>query len=49
MADFQKDPRVAEVIDVGVKTTDDSTAYAHPAIAGASTCPDRYSKRKTEC
>ncbi|MGA4508179.1 ribose-5-phosphate isomerase [Propionibacteriaceae bacterium G1746] len=33
-ADLAKDPRVDEVIDVGVEAGD-NTAYAHPAVAGA--------------
>lgn len=31
-ADLEADPRVAKVIDVGVTTTDDKTAYPHPAV-----------------
>ena len=31
-ADFEKDPRVERVIDVGVNTSDDKTAYPHPAV-----------------
>lgn len=34
-ADFEADPRVDEVIDVGVNSTADGTAYAHLAVAGA--------------
>lgn len=30
-ADFEADPRVAKVIDVGVNDTSDKTAYPHPA------------------
>lgn len=33
--DLEADPRVDEVIDVGVASADDATAYAHPAVAGA--------------
>ena len=33
-ADFEADPRVAEVVDVGVKA-DDTTAYPHVAVAAA--------------
>ncbi|WP_369054601.1 ribose-5-phosphate isomerase [Kineococcus terrestris] len=33
-ADLEKDPRVSEVIDVGVKG-DEGTAYPHVAVAGA--------------
>ncbi|WP_432498392.1 RpiB/LacA/LacB family sugar-phosphate isomerase, partial [Kineococcus gypseus] len=33
-ADLLKDPRVKEVIDVGVKA-DEDTAYPHVAVAGA--------------
>ncbi|KAI9755331.1 MAG: D-erythrulose-4-phosphate isomerase 1 [Chaenotheca gracillima] len=31
-ADFEKDPRVAKVIDVGVNSASDKTAYPHPAV-----------------
>lgn len=31
-ADFENDPRVERVIDVGVNTSDDKTAYPHPAV-----------------
>lgn len=34
-ADFEADPRVAEVIDVGVKDASDKTAYPHPAVDAA--------------
>lgn len=34
-ADLEADPRVEKVIDVGVETDSDTTAYAHPAVAGA--------------
>lgn len=34
-ADLEADPRVDEVIDMGVNSPDDHTAYAHPAVAGA--------------
>lgn len=34
-ADLEADPRVDEVLDVGVDSADDQTAYAHPAVAGA--------------
>ena len=34
-ADLLKDPRVKEVIDVGVNGDDDKTAYPHVAVAGA--------------
>lgn len=34
-AAFEKSPLVASVTDVGVNSTDDKTAYAHPAVAGA--------------
>ena len=32
MADLEKDPRVAKVLDFGVKTGDDDTAYPHVAV-----------------
>ncbi|KAI4735296.1 ribose 5-phosphate isomerase B [Aureobasidium sp. EXF-12298] len=31
-ADFENDPRVEKVIDVGVNSSDDKTAYPHPAV-----------------
>lgn len=34
-ADFESNPGVAKVIDVGVHSTDDKTAYAHPAVDAA--------------
>lgn len=34
-ADLAADPRVSKVIDVGVESSDDVTAYAHPAVTGA--------------
>ncbi|KAF2864553.1 ribose 5-phosphate isomerase B [Piedraia hortae CBS 480.64] len=34
-ADFEADERVASVVDVGVKDSQDKTAYAHPADAAA--------------
>lgn len=34
-ADFENDPRVAKVIDVGVNNSDDKTAYPHPAVDAA--------------
>ena len=34
-ADLLKDPRVKEVLDVGVHGDDDKTAYPHVAVAGA--------------
>ena len=34
-ADLEADPRVDEVLDVGVDSADDQTAYAHPAVQGA--------------
>ncbi|KAL1412684.1 D-erythrulose-4-phosphate isomerase 1 [Vanrija albida] len=35
VADLEKDPRVARVIDVGVKEDADKTAYPHVAVAAA--------------
>ncbi|QIX01207.1 hypothetical protein AMS68_006724 [Peltaster fructicola] len=34
-ADLEADPRVAKVIDVGVHSTNDKTAYPHPAVDAA--------------
>lgn len=34
-ADLKKDPRVTEVIDVGVGESSDKTAYPHVAVAAA--------------
>lgn len=34
-ADLEKDPRVSEVIDVGVYSVDEKTAYPHVAVAAA--------------
>lgn len=34
-ADFEADPRVAKVIDVGVNDSSDKTAYPHPAVDAA--------------
>ncbi|KAK3672043.1 hypothetical protein LTR78_008013 [Recurvomyces mirabilis] len=34
-ADLEADPRVAKVIDVGVNSTSDKTAYPHPAVDAA--------------
>ena len=31
-ADFESDPRVSKVIDVGVDDSSDKTAYPHPAV-----------------
>ncbi|KAI1820437.1 ribose-5-phosphate isomerase B [Xylaria intraflava] len=39
-ADFEKDPRVASVIDVGSLTVDDKTAYPHRAAAAAQLVAD---------
>lgn len=33
--DFEKDSRVDKVIDVGVNSSDDKTAYPHPAVDAA--------------
>ena len=33
--DLKKDPRVVEVIDVGVKDSNDKTAYPHVAVDAA--------------
>lgn len=34
-ADLEKDPRVSKVIDVGVNSSDDKTAYPHSAVDAA--------------
>lgn len=34
-ADLEADPRVSKVIDVGVHSKDDKTAYPHPAVDAA--------------
>ena len=34
-ADLEKDPRVAKIIDVGVDSSSDDTAYPHPAVDAA--------------
>ncbi|KAK4987058.1 hypothetical protein LTR66_007695 [Elasticomyces elasticus] len=34
-ADFEADPRVGEIIDVGVADSSDKTAYPHPAVDAA--------------
>ena len=34
-ADFEADPRVASVVDVGVKDTSDGTSYPTPAVEAA--------------
>lgn len=34
-ADLEADPRVTEVIDVGVNASDDKTAYPHVAVSAA--------------
>lgn len=39
-ADLEADPRVAEVIDVGVNETSDKTAYPHPAVDAAKLIKD---------
>lgn len=43
-ADLQADPRIAEVIDVGVGT-DDTTAYPHVAVAAARRVADGQADR----
>jgi ribose 5-phosphate isomerase B len=44
-ADFEADSRVAKVIDVGVHSTDDKTAYAHPAVDAAKLIKDGKADR----
>ena len=34
-ADLEADPRIDRVVDFGVDSTDDQTAYAHPAVGAA--------------
>lgn len=44
-ADLEADERVESVIDVGVHTPDDTTAYAHPAVEGARLIADGQADR----
>ena len=44
-ADFEKDPRVAQVIDVGVDSKSDKTAYPHPAVDAAKLVKDGKADR----
>jgi ribose 5-phosphate isomerase B len=44
-ATLQKNPLVAEIIDVGVNTSDDKTAYPHPAVEGAKLIQDGKADR----
>ncbi|KAI1372539.1 ribose-5-phosphate isomerase B [Hypoxylon crocopeplum] len=43
--DFEKDPRVESVIDVGSLSTDDKTAYPHRAVAAAQLVADGTADR----
>jgi len=44
-ADFEADPRVAKVIDVGVLDSADKTAYPHPAVDAAKLIKDGEADR----
>lgn len=44
-ADFEADPRVAEVIDVGVNEPSDKTAYPHSAVEAAKLVKDGKADR----
>ncbi|KAI0389178.1 ribose-5-phosphate isomerase B [Xylariaceae sp. FL0594] len=44
-ADFEKDPRVESIIDVGSLTSDDKTAYPHRAAAAAQLVADGKADR----
>lgn len=44
-ADFEKDPRVSQVIDVGVNEKTDKTAYPHPAVDAAKLVRDGKADR----
>ncbi|KAL1305078.1 hypothetical protein AAFC00_002012 [Neodothiora populina] len=44
-ADLESDPRVARVIDVGVHTTGDKTAYPHSAVSAAQLVADGSADR----
>ncbi|KAL4779142.1 hypothetical protein BJX76DRAFT_100760 [Aspergillus varians] len=42
---LEKNPNVSEVIDVGVNSTSDKTAYPHPAVEGARLIRDGKADR----
>jgi ribose 5-phosphate isomerase B len=39
-ADLKSDPRISDIVDVGVKETDDKTAYPHIAVDAAKLVSD---------
>ena len=43
--DLKKDPRVSEVVDMGVKDSSDKTAYPHVAVAAAKMIADGMADR----
>ncbi|CAI7567349.1 unnamed protein product [Penicillium glandicola] len=44
-ATLEKNPLVAEIIDVGVNSSSDKTAYPHPAVEGAKLIKDGKADR----
>ncbi|KAL4871817.1 hypothetical protein BDV12DRAFT_163165 [Aspergillus spectabilis] len=42
---LEKNPNVSEVLDVGVNSTSDKTAYPHPAVEGAKLIKDGKADR----
>ncbi|CAI7639033.1 unnamed protein product [Penicillium crustosum] len=44
-ATLEKNPLVAEIIDVGVNSSSDKTAYPHPAVEGAKLIMDGKADR----
>ncbi|PPJ58506.1 hypothetical protein CBER1_05595 [Cercospora berteroae] len=44
-SDLESDPRVSQVIDVGVNSTSDKTAYPHPAVDAAKLIKDGKADR----
>lgn len=44
-SDLEADPRVSQVIDVGVNSTSDKTAYPHPAVDAAKLIKDGKADR----
>ena len=44
-SDLEADPRVSQVIDVGVNSTSDKTAYPHPAVDAAKLIQDGKADR----
>ena len=43
--DLRKDPRVSEIVDMGVKDSSDKTAYPHVAVAAAKMIADGMADR----